>query len=60
MRWLESITDSVDRGEQTLGDSGGRGAWRAAVHGVAELQMTARLNNKLLRSACGTLESYRT
>ena len=26
MRWLESITDSVDRGEQTLGDGDGQGS----------------------------------
>ena len=39
MRWLDSITDSVDmsrlnghESEQTLGDSRGQGAWCAAVH----------------------------
>ena len=26
--------------EQTLGDSEGREAWRATVHGIAELDMT--------------------
>ena len=61
MRWLDSITDSVNRVEQALGDSGGQGSLACySPWGCKELQTTERLNdNKLLRSACGTLASYR-
>ena len=41
MRWLDSLTDSVDvnlsKLRETVED---RGAWRAAVHGVVELDTT--------------------
>ena len=41
MRWLDGITDSMDVG---LGELQGmvlnREAWRAAIHGVAESNMT--------------------
>ena len=39
MRWLDGISDSVDMSKlQEIVN--GRGAWRAAVHVVAESEMT--------------------
>ena len=41
MRWLDSITDSMDMNlSKLLKTVEDRGAWRAAVHGIAESHMT--------------------
>ena len=52
MRWLDGITDSVDSHLSKLQEIVNREAWQAAVHGVAETQLSDGTTTKNQSKAC--------
>ena len=55
MRWMDGITDSMDKLQEMVKD---REAWYAAVYGVTELDTTEQLNNFLAKPLCPSSGSH--
>ena len=60
MRWLDGITNSMDRSlsklQETVKD---REVWHAAVHGITESETTYQLNQKLHFLVCQIKHPWR-